>query len=338
MKLLSSLLLSVCSLLLFSHVSAAPTLQAFGVNGSTAVFDCAWNQAHTACPWTGFTNYTGTTNASATSVTSVDKDVRGEARVSGEISATSYLPTLHAFARSNPLSSGALGTPYGGSARADANVWGVQGYKYVGDTPFLLTVSATLDSIFSRPDSDRQGNHSGFNVSIFDVSGYAFAYNSLDAEYSPEVCPLFLAAPAHGYCAGMPTVYAFDRQILRDSGTVNSTISYLLTPGKEFYVGAFLDASVCCGAMVDSSHTLQLQFNDASLLDSRLVPGLVAAVPEPNSILLMAMGLAVFFWSRRARRHAERDRTVHRQATPHRGVTLLLINAGTSHATSARTG
>ena len=73
--------------------------------------------------------------------------------------------------------------------------------------------------------------------------------------------------------------------------------------GKEFFVSAFLDASVCCGQTVDSSHTLELQFNDASSLISRAVPNIVTAAPEPSMIALMAIGvmLLAFSWQRSRR-------------------------------------
>lgn len=233
-----------------------------------------------------------------TSASSLSQDARGKAAASAEISGTSYLPSLHAYARSDQEYGPVAGAPYGGSTRADANVWGVQGYQYVGDTPFLLTISATLDSTFSRPDSDSQGNHSSFMLSIFDTAGYSFGYNRLDAT-TPELCPIVMSAPHSQFCQGMPTVYARDAHSLRDSGTVTGKVEYLLQPGQDFYVGAVLDASVCCGATVDSSHTLTLAFNDATLLVSRPVAGVV---PEPATTWLMLGAAMAGLGVRAARR------------------------------------
>lgn len=277
--------------------SATPSLNTFGANGSTAVFDCPWNASHTSCDFSQLTSYNGVTSVSATGIGSVAQDIRGTAAVSAEIGTDSWLPVLHAYASSNPDYAGT--GPYGGSARADANVWGVQGYRYVGDTPFLLTVTATLDSVFSRPDSDSQGNHSAFFLSLFDTAGYAFGYAPPDV-FQTELCPIVYIPGRYG-CEAVPAVYDHANRMLHDSGTISATIAYLLQPGQSFYVGAFLDASVCCGATVDSSHTLRLAFNDASLLVNAPVAGALA-VPEPSTLPLTALAAAVLLGMRLRRR------------------------------------
>ena len=297
MKCFASILIAAGVVLVLPAASATPSLQSFAANGSTAVFNCPWNSAHTTCNWSQFQSYNGAT-ISAASISSVTEDARGKAAVSAEISATSYLPSLHAYAYSNPAATGAPGAPYGGASRADANVWGVQGYRYTGDTAFLLTMTATLDSIFANTaQSARNGNHSGFRVSIFDTAGYAFAYSDVNNQ-SDEMCPIMQAAPLR-FCTAMPQVYAFGSKTLQDTGSISTTLSYLLQPGQAFYVGAFLDASVCCGATVDSSHTLNLLFNDANNLDSVAVPGAFVDVPEPASLPLTALGVALLFGLRR---------------------------------------
>lgn len=122
------MLFAAAAVLTVPVASATPSLQTFGTSGVTGVFDCPWNQAHTACSWEQFDYYKGTAIHTPTSVYSSFQDARGTATVSGEISATSYLPTLHAYAYSNPAATGTPGTPYCGSSKADATVWGVQGY------------------------------------------------------------------------------------------------------------------------------------------------------------------------------------------------------------------
>lgn len=273
---------------------ATPTGTRFGINADTAVFNCPWNASHTACAWSQMNGYDGIKTLSATGASSVARDARGTAAASGEIGLDSYLPQLHAYASTDPAYDS--GGAYGGSARADANVWAVQGYRYVGDTPLLLTMTATLDSTFSRPDSDAQGNHSAFYLSLFDTKGYRFEYNGALA----TTCPI-IYIPGQRGCENAPTVYAATNHELHDSGTIEATISYLLQPGKAFYVGAFLDASVCCGATVDSSHTLRLAFNDATLLVNRAVDGAID-VPEPGSAPLTLLAAGALLGARLRRR------------------------------------
>ncbi len=202
------------------------------------------------------------------------------------------MPTLHAYAYTNPATSVVASGPYGASVFADANVWGVQGYRYTGATPFLLTLTATLDSVFTQANPELELNHSGFRVSIFDIEGYEFGYFT---DYgsrvaAPELCPLIMASPG-GLCPTMPTVHAFERKLLLGTGSVSATLSYLVQPGQAFYVGAFLDAGACCGSTVDSSHTLNLAFNDFTQLDSVAVT--IAEVPEPSSTLLAVLALVM---------------------------------------------
>lgn len=304
-RMLAALCLTAGTCGMIPHVSATPTSSTFGVSGVTAVFNCPWNRDHTACNSSEFSHYNGTTVHTPTQATSIASDARGTARASGEISASTFLPRLRAFASSSPAATGSPGTPYGGSSRADANVWGVQGYTYTGSTPFVLTLTATLDSVFSRPDVDRQSNHSGVWFSLFDTAGYAFAYSLLDpATTSSELCPVIGWSPDFLglQCGGTPAVYATGSAMLSDTGTVSATLAYMLSPGQSFFVGAFLDASACCGVTVDSSHTLEMRFNDASQLSSFAVPG--ARVPEPGTLLGVLLGLALLLACRRTRQSA----------------------------------
>lgn len=292
---LAALCLAATSLLLAPVASATPTLTTFGVSGNAGVFNCPWNADRTRCNWSEFQYYNGVPVHTPTGVTAIAADERGEARISGEISSTSYLPSLHAYAYSNPAATGTPGTPYGGSSVADANIWGVQGYTYNGDSPFLLTVTATLNSVFSRPNSDQQGNHSSMRVSLFGTDGYTFEYSALDPNATGrEFCPIFPdAITAPGLCDASPPVHAKGFDILWDTGSVSIVMTHLLNPGESFYVGAFMDASVCCGATVDSSHSLNMVFNDASKLSSFALPGVINAVPEPASLPVALLGLGL---------------------------------------------
>jgi hypothetical protein len=264
-----------------SAVQATPTSTSFASNGDTAVFGCSFRVSG-SCNWDGFTGYDGSHVYSPTGFSSQAVKPGGIAQAWSEIDPGSYLPSLHAYASSLQDIAATPEKPLGGSTQADANIWGVQGYTYAGDAPFLLTVSATLDSIFTNPGPAVQGKHSYFRISIFDVNGYAFAYSGVDT------CPLLLAAPDRYDCKVMPTVHAWNTGSLQDSGSVTVTVSHWVNPGENFFVGAFLDASACCLGTVDSSHTLHMAFNDASQLDSFAVPGVI---PEPDGLLLTGLAL-----------------------------------------------
>ncbi|MDN4052804.1 PEP-CTERM sorting domain-containing protein [Massilia sp. YIM B02763] len=275
--------------------AATPTLTSLAVNADTSLTDCTWTADRTRCAWTSGNMAVGAKSFSAAGVSSAASGPAGYAAASGEIDRASWLPALHAYTRSdgNYASAG----PYGGSGRADANVWAAQGYRYVGAAPFLLTITATLDSVFSQPDRDRLGIHSSFQLSLFDTAGYRFGYGSLNDTSLPELCPILPSASAPG-CEHAPAIFAHDGDMLHDTGAITATISYLLQPGQEFYVGAFLDANACCGATVDSSHTLRLAFNDYSLLESRAVDGAIT-VPEPGSLALFALAAGALVHVRR---------------------------------------
>ena len=214
----------------------------------------------------------------------VNDVLRASANAFGHSSGTSYLPELHAYASSNgayspPASHQRPGDTGVMSSFADANIWGVQGYLYTGESPFDLTVTVSAHSVFS---ADGRG-HSTFEASIFDANGYAFSYGDFD------VCPMY-----HRCVDTDPNrnITPFDHVAgtLFNTGTQTLTLHHTVNFGDRFYVGAFLDANVCCGQTVDSSHTLNMAFNDFSQLDSLAVPGVV---PEPGSIMLVLIGLVL---------------------------------------------
>jgi hypothetical protein len=308
-KLVPTVLVVASALINVSIAQAAPTLINAGLNGYSGTLDCRY-RTNGQCDWasTNPTGYDmlGTTTLTSTSAASQVVDpLRGTASSSANLSASSYLPELHAVASSNGAYSPSLGNAnpaiYTGewSSIADANIWGVQAYQYDGLTPFDLTVTATLDSIFSASGQNGKIGHSGFHVSIFDAAGYSFTYDGLDI----DTCPIRGATARQ--CAGGPQVYAHNFAGLYDTGSVSVTLHHTVNTGDRFYVGAFLDASVCCGETADSSHTLQMAFNDFSQLSSFAVAGVVApaaAVPEPTSILLMATGIGGLIAARRRRR------------------------------------
>lgn len=295
---------------------ATPVPTSVGVVTAAGTLDCA-KLSNGGCAWHSANpsayDTIGATTHTMLSGSSTASDLRGTAISSGEANLSSYLPTLHAYASSNgswtPDFSALAGTIYkagpnpvyytgAGAAIADADVWAVQGYQYTGATPFTLTVTGTLDSMFSAIGQAGKVGHSGFSLSIFGTAGYLFNPDYYSPASLATICPI-LGNPSNICPPGGPTVFDHEFNTLYDSGTLSLTISHVLHPGDKFFVGAFLDASVCCGNRVDSSHTLNLKFNDFSQLDSIAVPGVV---PEPMSILLMLTGLALMRASWRQRR------------------------------------
>lgn len=291
---------------------ATPTLTNAGINGYSGTVDCRF-QLNGICKWTGTqaSGYSmdGSVVRTPTSATTLVADaLRGTASSAGYMNALSYLPELHAYASSNGAYSPALGNSdpsrYTGvwSAFADANIWGVQGYQYDGVEPFELTVTATLDSVFSAKGNAGKIGHSAFRIGIFDANGYRFDYSDDD------MCPLYVVV---GGCIGTKPAFDVGAGILYDTGSTSVTISHTVRSGERFYVGATLDANVCCGQTVDSSHTLQMAFNDFTRLSSIPVAGVAAAaVPEPGSTLSMVTGLGIMALSLGRRRRQAAPRTV----------------------------
>lgn len=273
---------------------ATPTFINAGLNGYSGMADCAYRVSG-GCAWFGgplnaYNTYSAPVRT-ATSATSYLLDpLRGVASSAAYASPSTYLPELHAYASSNGTYAPDLGTlnpamyTGGGSAFADANTWGVQGYRYDGATVFDLAVTITLDSIFSVDGQNGGIGHSAFMAAIFGIDGYDFERDGACATYVTQ--------------ASCPTVNVLARTFggLTNTGTTTAILHYLLNPGDMFYVGAFLDANVCCGGTVDSSHTLRMTFNDASMLSSVAVAGvlpLAADVDEPGGAELLLTGLVL---------------------------------------------
>ncbi|MDQ2821725.1 MAG: hypothetical protein M3Y65_15255 [Pseudomonadota bacterium] len=276
---------------------ATPAFVNAGLGGYSASYNCRYlvaggcNGASNSP--TGY-NMMGSANYTSTSATSSLHDtVRGaSAHTAAYASPTSYLPELHAYASSDGTYSPALGninpSLYTGewSAFADANTWGVQGYQYDGATPFDLVINIRLNSIFSADlSSSLRLGHSAFQIAIFSIEGYDFNRDTF--------CPMNAAA---SYACPGVRIYARTEDTLHNTGTVETTLHYLVAQGARFYVGAFLDANVCCGQTVDSSHTLRMAFNDPSLLSSIAVAGVLpldAEVDEPGGMALLVAGLGL---------------------------------------------
>lgn len=286
---------------------ANPAPTSVGVVTSAGTVDCAKTNDG-RCLWRSGTasgyNTIGSTTYGPLNGSSSATDGRGTAVSWGQADMTSYLPSLHAYASSNGswapdfsalagmvIKAGPPPVYYTGegAAVADANVWAAQGYQYMGATPFALSVTATLNSIFSASGELGKVGHSTFILSIFSAEGYVFDQNYWGPNALKTFCPII--GNLSGVCpAGGQTIYDTTKGALYDSGELTQTVMHIVNPGEKFFIGAFMDASVCCGKTVDSSHSLHLKFNDFSQLDSIDVPGVV---PEPRTLLLLLTGLAL---------------------------------------------
>lgn len=316
MKLFRPLLLAITWLLSLS-ANATPTLTNVGANGSAGTVDCQIRLSNGRCDWHPLTpgqsfDRTGTAsiNASGASFNVIDP-ARGSASSSAAMSATSYLPELHAYAKTNagyaPVRVNTNPTRWSDEwhGAADATIVGVQGYRYEGAGAFDLVITATLDSIFSVDGQLGNIGHSQMQVTIFDGTGYVFEYD----DYSG--CPVFDRMCAAGTSTTTTTLDTAGA-ILYNTGSATVMLHHIVMPGDIFYVGGTLDASVCCGGIVDSSHTLKMAFNDASQLSAVAVAG-VASIPEPATLLLLLPCLAlVAFTHRRAGAHTVANTAVYK--------------------------
>ncbi|GGX99601.1 hypothetical protein GJV26_07645 [Massilia dura] len=279
------LLVSIAVLfgLICGAARAAPVQSSFAADADSNTWDCRYLPDRGSCSSQGtFTPPNGTTTQWATGASSSASDIRGEAWSLAVADPGSYLPLLKTYASSNPN----YVSPSGGTSMADANVWAVQGYRYTGTTAFTLTLTATLDTVISANAANFAGNHSLLAVSLFGTDNYTFNYDP--ATRTGSTCPI--TGPINPqFCGQGPAMYAHYHEFLEDTGTAVATLSYTLSPGQTFYVGAFIDANVCCGGSVDSSHTLTMLFNDASML----VDFPVALVPEPGGWMMLLVGVVM---------------------------------------------
>lgn len=225
----------------------------------------------------------------------------GSAYASAQFQQDLLLPELKAYALDlghSPVLPNIDPTRYTGATgtMVDANVFTVSRYKYNGLYPDAIRFSTRFSSIFSSVGALE--GHSTMRVAAFTSSSYQFDVDSF--------CPIGTKNTYNG-CTSNSTLLALAQTTLTETSTsLFQSFFIYVNPGDEFYIGAFLDANVCCGGSVDSSHTLSMRFDDISNLELLPVLGApIADVDEPPAHLLVILGLAAIMLRSKRRNYHE---------------------------------
>jgi hypothetical protein len=211
----------------------------------------------------------------ATSATGlVDAGDLGQGRAEAVLVGENQLPQLRAYA-----SSGLRAEQFQPIIAEDTNAsaYGVNLYRFIGTTLATYAITYTIDGTVAG------GNRDG-GLTFQSVGGGVFVYDGI---YDPsrEINPL----------------RGEDQQAISGNGTfspfhIEGTIYlYDIHPGDSFSVSAFLAASsstfdLTLPGAVDAWNTMHVSFTQGDT--SLLIPASTAA-PEPGTVLLAAVGLAV---------------------------------------------
>lgn len=174
----------------------------------------------------------------------------------------------------------------------EALVWAVGHYAYTGNHSTRFSLTGRFTSVFDlSPESTA---HSMMRIGVFNSDTYRFDVDG--------ICPI-------GLCNSSATALGnLSVNLTKNSPHQELTVFFDVAPGDEFYVGGYLDAVVCCHGMVDSSHTMDMMFNDISMLEMLPVPGAPAvSVDEPSAILLFSLGLFSLFAFRPVQMFRQRE-------------------------------
>ncbi|HKE96851.1 MAG TPA: PEP-CTERM sorting domain-containing protein [Povalibacter sp.] len=217
----------------------------------------------------------------------------------------SLVSPIYGTATASSALSGAIGAPILRIAtesedgrRVNTNTFALQRYVYTGTTATTRTFGGTLSysQLITDPNNPSYGTAaSGINAElrVFSTAG-AFAEAGTTAQSNNDL----LFAFSHSDGAADFSLLGedlFNDQLSNPAGLATFSISVALNPGDAVWVWAFLQTPAADGSFVDASHTFLTGWDDIA----DLIPANVYQVPEPGTLVLFCLGVALLSWQAR---------------------------------------